>query len=119
MKITVLGATGSIGVSTLDVISRHPDRFEVVALTGHARIEALAEQCRRFRPAYAVVGDPEAAKRLTGMLDDDAVTEVLHGPRALCEVACLPEIDAVMAAIVGAALADQGGSGIEARVGAV
>lgn len=103
MKITVLGATGSIGVSTLDVISRHPDRFEVVALTGHARIEALAEQCRRFRPAYAVVGDPEAAKRLTGMLDDDAVTEVLHGPRALCEVACLPEIDAVMAAIVGAA----------------
>ena len=103
MKITVLGATGSIGVSTLDVISRHPDRFEVVALTGHARIEALAEQCRRFRPAYAVVGVPEAAKRLTGMLDDDAVTEVLHGPRALCEVACLPEIDAVMAAIVGAA----------------
>ena len=103
MKITVLGATGSIGVSTLDVISRHPDRFEVIALTGHARIEALAAQCRRFRPAYAVVGDPEAAKRLTGMLDDDAVTEVLHGPRALCEVACLPEIDAVMAAIVGAA----------------
>ncbi len=103
MKITVLGATGSIGVSTLDVISRHPDRFEVIALTGHARIEALAAQCRRFRPAYAVVGDAEAAKRLEGMLGSDAVTEVLHGPRALCQVAALPEIDAVMAAIVGAA----------------
>jgi 1-deoxy-D-xylulose-5-phosphate reductoisomerase len=103
MKISVLGATGSIGVSTLDVIARHPDRFEVVALTGHSRVEILADQCRRFRPAYAVVGGPDEARRLSDLLTAGMATEVLYGPEALCQVASLPDVDAVMAAIVGAA----------------
>jgi len=104
MKLTILGATGSIGVSTLDVVARHPDRFEVVALTGHRQVEVLAEQCRRFRPAYAVVGGAEDALRLARMLRDAGLaTEVLHGAEALVQVASLPEVDAVMAAIVGAA----------------
>ena len=64
MKLTILGATGSIGVSTLDVVARHPDRFEVVALTGHRQVEILAAQCRQFRPAYAVVGSAADAQRL-------------------------------------------------------
>ena len=104
MKLTILGATGSIGVSTLDVVARHPDRFEVVALTGHGQVELLAAQCRQFRPAYAVVGTATAARELVALLRDASVrTEVLHGPDALTGVACLPEVDAVMAAIVGAA----------------
>ena len=104
MKLTILGATGSIGVSTLDVVARHPERFEVVALTGHRQVEVLAEQCRRFLPAYAVVGSAEDALRLARMLRDAGLaTEVLHGAEALVQVASLPEVDAVMAAIVGAA----------------
>ncbi|MDP3515223.1 MAG: 1-deoxy-D-xylulose-5-phosphate reductoisomerase [Sulfuritalea sp.] len=104
MKLTILGATGSIGVSTLDVVARHPERFEVVALTGHRQVEVLAEQCRRFRPAYAVVGAADDALRLARMLRDAGLaTEVLHGAEALVQVASLPEVDAVMAAIVGAA----------------
>ncbi len=103
MKITVLGATGSIGVSTLDVVARHPDRFEILALTGHSRIEVLADQCRRFRPAYAVVAGAKEAQHLVGLLGAESVTEVLHGQDALCAVATLSEVDAVMAAIVGAA----------------
>lgn len=104
MKLTILGATGSIGVSTLDVVARHPERFEVVALTGHRQVEVLAAQCRQFRPAYAVVGGAEDALRLARMLRDAGLaTEVLHGAAALVQVASLPEVDAVMAAIVGAA----------------
>ncbi|MCM2308008.1 MAG: 1-deoxy-D-xylulose-5-phosphate reductoisomerase [Sulfuritalea sp.] len=104
MKLTILGATGSIGVSTLDVVARHPERFEVVALTGHRQVELLAAQCRQFRPAYAVVGSAEDALRLARMLKDDGLaTAVLHGAEALVQVAGLPEVDAVMAAIVGAA----------------
>jgi len=104
MKLTVLGATGSIGVSTLDVVARHPGRFEVVALTGHRQVELLAAQCRQFRPAYAVVGSAADAQRLARMLKDaDLATEVLHGPESLVQVAGLAEVDAVMAAIVGAA----------------
>ncbi len=101
MKLTVLGATGSIGVSTLDVVARHPDRFEVIALTGHRRVDILAEQCRRFSPRYAVVGSAENAQALKAMIG--GVTEVLYGPAALEQVAALSEVDAVMAAIVGAA----------------
>jgi 1-deoxy-D-xylulose-5-phosphate reductoisomerase len=104
MKLTILGATGSIGVSTLDVVARHPDRFEVVALTGHSQVDALAAQCRQFQPAYAVVGSATAAQQLAGMLRDAGVrTEVQYGADALAGVASLPEVDAVMAAIVGAA----------------
>jgi 1-deoxy-D-xylulose-5-phosphate reductoisomerase len=104
MKLTILGATGSIGVSTLDVVARHPDRFEVVALTGHSQGGALAAQCRQFQPAYAVVGSATAAQQLAGMLRDAGVrTEVQYGADALAGVASLPEVDAVMAAIVGAA----------------
>ena len=104
MKLTILGATGSIGVSTLDVVARHPDRFEVVALTGHSQVEVLAAQCRQFRPAWAVVGSAEAAQRLAGLLGKaGSRTEVLYGADALAQVASLPEVDAVMAAIVGAA----------------
>ncbi|MDA8259789.1 MAG: 1-deoxy-D-xylulose-5-phosphate reductoisomerase [Betaproteobacteria bacterium] len=104
MKLTVLGATGSIGVSTLDVVARHPDRFEVVALTGHSRVDVLAAQCLQFRPAYAVVGAAGDAQRLALLLKNSGSrTEVLHGAAALEQVASLPEVDAVMAAIVGAA----------------
>lgn len=104
MKLTVLGATGSIGVSTLDVVARHPDRFEVVALSGHNQVDVLAAQCRQCRPAYAVIGSAPDARRLAGLLKDAGLrTEVLYGPDALLQVASLPEVDAVMAAIVGAA----------------
>ncbi len=104
MKLTILGATGSIGVSTLDVVARHPDRFQVVAMTGHSQVEVLAAQCRRFRPAYAVVGGAAEAGRLAALLREaDLRTEVLYGAEALVQVAALSEVDAVMAAIVGAA----------------
>ena len=104
MKLTILGATGSIGVSTLDVVARHPDRFEVVALTGHSQVEILAAQCRQFRPVYAVVGSAAAARQLSALLSEAGVgTEVLYGADALADVAGLTEVDAVMAAIVGAA----------------
>ncbi|TRZ94242.1 MAG: 1-deoxy-D-xylulose-5-phosphate reductoisomerase [Rhodocyclaceae bacterium] len=104
MKLTVLGATGSIGVSTLDVVARHPDRFEVVALTGHSQVDVLAVQCRQFHPDYAVMGSAEDAQRLALLLKDAGLrTEVLHGAEALVQVASLSEVDAVMAAIVGAA----------------
>lgn len=103
-RLTVLGATGSIGVSTLDVVARHPGRFEVIALTGNSRVDALYEQCLKHRPRYAVVGQDKDAAGLTGRLRSAGLqTEVLAGPQALEYVAALPEVDAVMAAIVGAA----------------
>jgi 1-deoxy-D-xylulose-5-phosphate reductoisomerase len=104
MKLTILGATGSIGVSTLDVVARHPERFQIVALSGHTRVELLAAQCQQFRPTYAVTGNAADARRLADLLSALSVkTEVLHGPLALAQIASLPEVDAVMAAIVGAA----------------
>jgi len=103
-KLTVLGATGSIGASTLDVAARHPDRFEVVALTGNSRVDVLHRQCLRHRPRYAAVGRQADAAALAGRLRAaGAPTEVLAGPQALEFVAALPEADTVMAAIVGAA----------------
>ena len=102
--ITILGATGSIGVNTLDVVSRDPDRFRVVALTAHTDSEALAAQCRQFQPQYAVMADPAAAEQLEQRLRELAPdVQVLAGSEALVEVAGLPEVDYVMAAIVGAA----------------
>ncbi len=103
-RICILGATGSVGVNTLDVIARHPDRFEVVALTAHSRIDELFAQCVRWRPRYAAVGDAAQARVLRERLAAHGIrTEVLSGPQALCELAAHPQVDAVMAAIVGAA----------------
>ncbi|MFM8462907.1 MAG: 1-deoxy-D-xylulose-5-phosphate reductoisomerase [Burkholderiaceae bacterium] len=103
-SITILGATGSIGVSTLDVVARHLDRYRVYALTGQTRIEVLADQCAQFRPQVAVVGTAEAATQLQALLKARGVqTDVLHGEQALCDVATASACDTVMAAIVGAA----------------
>ena len=90
-SITVLGATGSIGLSTLDVIRRHPDRFSVHALTAGTRAEELATLCREFRPAVAVMADAEAAERLKALLADMPETRVLAGEAGLCEVAASAE----------------------------
>lgn len=103
-RITVLGATGSIGLSTLDVIARHPGRYQVFALSGYSRLDELLALCVRHRPAYAVVPGAEAAARLRdGLVGAGCTTEVLEGEAGLCQVASAPEVDAVMAAIVGAA----------------
>lgn len=103
-RITVLGATGSIGLSTLDVIARHPERYQVFALSGYSRLDELLALCVRHRPAYAVVPGAEAAARLRdGLVGAGSTTEVLEGEAGLCQVASAPEVDAVMAAIVGAA----------------
>jgi 1-deoxy-D-xylulose-5-phosphate reductoisomerase len=101
-RVTILGATGSIGVSTLDVLARHPDKYSVYALSAHGRVDELAAQCRRFRPARAVVGSPEAAARLSQMIAD-LPTEVSYGEQALCDISSSADTDTVMAAIVGAA----------------
>ncbi len=102
--ITVLGATGSIGVSTLDVIARHPDKYSVFALTAHRQIEKLAGQCLQFKPTYAVVADDGAAVALQALLSaQGSATEVLFGREALCAVSSAEGVDTVMAAIVGAA----------------
>ncbi|MDR0210778.1 MAG: 1-deoxy-D-xylulose-5-phosphate reductoisomerase [Pseudomonas putida] len=103
-RITVLGATGSIGLSTLDVIARHPERYQVFALSGYSRLDDLLALCVRHRPAYAVVPSADAAARLRdGLAAAGCVTEVLEGEAGLCQVASASEVDAVMAAIVGAA----------------
>ncbi len=102
-QVTVLGATGSIGVNTLDVIARHPDRYRVFALSANRSVEALAEQCRVHRPRYAVLTCADAAAELAGRLPDELGTEVLCGADALAMVASHEEVDVVMAAIVGSA----------------
>ncbi len=102
--ITVLGATGSIGVSTLDVLARHPQRYRVVALSANRQVDRLLEQCLQFRPRYAVMADETAAEQLRGKLvEQGAEVEVLSGVAGLEEIAALDEVDYVMAAIVGAA----------------
>lgn len=103
-RIAVLGATGSIGASTLDVIARHPDRFEAFALTAQVQVERMETLCRQFRPRFAVMGDSVAAENLRSRLSAQGLrTEVLSGVTALCDVAAHPEVHGVMAAIVGAA----------------
>ena len=103
-QITVLGATGSIGLSTLDVIARHPERYQVFALSGFTRLSELLALCIRHVPQFAVVPQVAAAR---GLQDDlraaGLSTRVLVGEEGLCQVASAPEVDAVMAAIVGAA----------------
>ena len=103
-NLTILGCTGSIGVSTLDVVRRHPDRYRVLALCAHRQADLLEAQCREFVPRYAVLGDAAAAASLQRRLRDANLDiEVLYGVEALERLASLPEVDAVMAAIVGAA----------------
>ncbi|QIB66692.1 1-deoxy-D-xylulose-5-phosphate reductoisomerase [Kineobactrum salinum] len=102
-NIAVLGSTGSIGVSTLDVIARHPDRLRVFALAARQSVAAMLEQCRQFRPRYAVMMDPDAAEQLRLGLPAGSEVEVLAGAAGLELVAAHSEVDAVMAAVVGAA----------------
>ena len=103
-SVTVLGATGSIGKSTLDVIARHPERYRVYALTAHTSKEALLDQCKAHSPRFAVLDDVADAQWLQQALRQaGSNTVALAGEDALCEVAQAPEVDTVMAAIVGAA----------------
>src|SRR5918997_1437778 len=103
-SITVLGSTGTIGVKTLDVIRRHPERYKVAALTAHQDVVRLYEQCLEFRPAFAVLSDPDKAEELHRKLRPTGLEiEVLVGAGGLERVAALPDADCVMAAIVGAA----------------
>ncbi|MBP0589092.1 1-deoxy-D-xylulose-5-phosphate reductoisomerase [Paraburkholderia sp. LEh10] len=103
-RITLLGSTGSIGDSTLDVVARHPERFSVYALTAHRNGDKLVEQCLRFKPEVAVVGDADTAANVAQKLRAAGCkTEVAYGPRALADVSKSDGCDTVVAAIVGAA----------------
>jgi len=103
-KLTILGSTGSIGVNTLDVIRRHPHRYRVIALCAHNQIDRLFDQCLEFQPRFAVVRDAHLAVELQRrLLAVASSTLVESGPEALVRMAELPEVDSVMAAIVGAA----------------
>jgi 1-deoxy-D-xylulose-5-phosphate reductoisomerase len=103
-RITILGSTGSIGVNTLDVIARHPNRFEVLALTGATQVDLMLQQCVQFKPSMVVMAHADAAKQLQEKLDAHGLgIRVQSGPQALEEVASHPQVDSVMAAIVGAA----------------
>ena len=102
--LTILGSTGSIGESTLDVVSRHPEKFRVFALAGHRQVDKLVAQCKQFRPEYAVVGDAGHAAELDKKLKQEGIdTQVLYGSQALIDVASADEVSGVMCAIVGAA----------------
>ena len=102
--LTILGSTGSIGESTLDVVSRHPEKFRVFALAGHRQVDKLAAQCKQFCPEYAVVGDAGHAAELEKKLKQEGInTQVLYGSQALIDVASADEVSGVMCAIVGAA----------------
>ena len=102
--LSLLGATGSIGASTLDVVAQHPDRFAVAALAAHRNAEKLATLCRRFQPRLAVLLDEDAARAMARDIANDCpATRVASGATALCEAATLPDVDTVLAAIVGAA----------------
>jgi 1-deoxy-D-xylulose-5-phosphate reductoisomerase len=103
-RVCILGATGSVGVNTLDVIARHSERYEVFALSAQSRIDELFQQCARWKPRYAAVPAGAPSRALRERLKVEGIdTEVVSGPQALCELASHPDVDAVMAAIVGAA----------------
>ncbi|MGQ9724766.1 MAG: 1-deoxy-D-xylulose-5-phosphate reductoisomerase [Tepidimonas sp.] len=102
-RIAVLGATGSIGTNTLDVVARHPERFEVVALSAQQQVDALLALCERFRPRWAVIGAARVDELAAGLRQRALRTQVLGGPEGLTAIASHPEVDTVMAAIVGAA----------------
>ena len=103
-RVSVLGSTGSIGVNTLDVIARHPERFEVFALTASTQVDLMLEQCAKFRPHFAVMASATHGKQLEQRCKDTGLTtHVLWGPESIVMVASDERVDAVMAAIVGAA----------------
>ena len=103
-RITVLGSTGSIGTNTLDVVARHPGRFEVFALSAATQVDALLAQCARFAPRYAVMASPEHARALAEQCKQNGLaTQVLQAQDAIEKIASHPDVDVVMAAIVGAA----------------
>ena len=103
-RLTVLGSTGSIGTSTLDVVRRHPDQFEVIALSAATQVDALLAQCQAFTPRYAVMASAAHAAQLAEKLKQNNLkTEVLQAPDALETIASHAEVDTVMGAIVGAA----------------
>lgn len=103
-RVAVLGATGSIGTSTLDVLARHADAYEVFALAAGRNVPLMAQQCVQFRPAYAAMADAQAACELRSLLQEAGVaTQVLAGEAAIAELAAHPQVDTVMAAIVGVA----------------
>ncbi|RUM78011.1 MAG: 1-deoxy-D-xylulose-5-phosphate reductoisomerase [Candidatus Thioglobus sp.] len=100
-NITLLGATGSIGKSTLSVVDQHPDQFNIFALSANTNWQVMLELCRQYQPTYAVMTNEEAADKLQAALNND--TQVLSGEQALCDIAAHQQTDYVMAAIVGAA----------------
>ncbi len=103
-RLTVLGSTGSIGTSTLDVVARHPERFEVFALSAATQVDLLLQQCAQFRPRYAVMASASHAAKLAEKLQANSLpTQVIKAQDALEIIASHDEVDAVMAAIVGAA----------------
>ncbi|MBL0148955.1 MAG: 1-deoxy-D-xylulose-5-phosphate reductoisomerase [Ideonella sp.] len=103
-RVCILGSTGSVGMSTLEVVQRHPDRYEVFALSAHRRVDELVAQCRQWRPRFAVLASADDALHAQRRLQSEGVrTEVLHGAAALVQLAEHTEVDSVMAAIVGAA----------------
>ena len=102
--ITVLGSTGSIGTNTLDVIARHPERFQVFALSGATQVDLMLRQCVQFKPRFAVMAQSDSARILKDKIQAEGLpTEVLSGATALDDVSAHPDVDTVMAAIVGAA----------------
>ncbi len=103
-RLAILGSTGSVGGSTLDVVARHPERFEVVGLTAYQRTDVLIDQCRRFKPRRVVLPDAARAATVRSALAGLGLrTEVHSGAQALCDLAAADDVDSVMAAIVGAA----------------
>ena len=103
-RLTVLGSTGSIGTSTLDVVARHPDRFEVFALSAATQVDLMLAQCAQFRPRYAVMASEPHARLLAEKIKANGLpTQVLQAPAAIETIASCEEVDVVMAAIVGAA----------------
>jgi 1-deoxy-D-xylulose-5-phosphate reductoisomerase len=103
-RIAVLGSTGSVGANTLDVVARHPDRFEVFALSASSQVDLMLQQCLQFRPAFAVMAQEDAGRALAARMESSGLpTRVLWGAAALDAVAAHESVDAVMAAIVGAA----------------
>ena len=103
-QLTILGSTGSIGVNTLDVVARHPEKFQIFALTGARQVELMFSQCLAFKPQFAVMVEREAAQQLAEKIKSAGLsTQVFNTPQALVDVSSDERVDVVMAAIVGAA----------------